>query len=368
MIMKKIPIFKLEFDNKFMDNFNKFSREIFASKSISEGNFVKKFENKFSRYVKSKYAVSLSNGTAALEVAFRTINIKNKEVIVPTNTFFATIIAILNAGGTPVLCDNKKDSYELDLNEIKKKINKKTKAVCVVHVGGIISQDIKEIVKICKKKKIFLIEDAAHAHGSYLNSKIKAGSIGDLGCFSFFPTKVMTTGEGGMITSNNLELIKKVRAYKNFGRSSNPLILKSIGSNLKISEFTALLGLLELERINERIKKRRDIVLRYKKNLRNNKNFKVLVQQSGRCSYYKCIIKTKKYSSFIKKICLRKKIELTGKVWEIPIHKQKVFKRFVKNNKFKNSDHFSSYHICPPNYPELSIKEVDYISSILNNI
>ena len=366
--MKKIPIFKLEFENKFVKNFNKFSKKIFKSKSLSEGSFVKKFENKFSKFVKSKYAVSVSNGTAALEIAFKTINVNDKEVIVPTNTFFATIIAILNAGGIPVLCDNKKDSHELDLNEIKKKINKKTKAICVVHVGGIISQNINEIVKVCKKKKIFLIEDAAHAHGSYLSSKLNAGTIGDLGCFSFFPTKVMTTGEGGMITSNNLKLINKVREFKNFGRSSNPLILKSIGSNYKISELTALLGLLELDRINHRINKRRNIVLRYKKNLKNNKNYEVLIQKSGRCSYYKCIVKTKKLSSIIKKICLKKNIELTGKVWEVPMHKQKIFWKFIKSKSFKNSDNFSSHHICPPNYPELSIKEVDYISSVLNKI
>ena len=366
--MKKIPIFKLEFEKNFINNFKKLSTKIFRSKSLSEGDFVNRFENKFSKFVKSKYAVSVSNGTTALELAFKAINIKGKEVIVPTNTFFATVISIINAGGVPVLCDNEKNSTDPDFEEIKKKINKKTKALCVVHVGGIISNNIDKIKKFCKKKKIFLIEDAAHAHGSNLDNIFNAGSIGDLGCFSFFPTKVMTTGEGGMITSNNLKLIKKIKEYKNFGRSKNPLILNSVGSNNKISEFTALMGLLELDRINYRINRRKKIVHRYIKNLRNNKNYSVIIQHKGKCSYYKCIIKTKKNSSMIKRICSKKNIELTGKVWEVPIHKQKVFRKFIKYEKFKNSDHFSKHHICPPNYPELSFKEVDFITSVLNKI
>ena len=138
-----------------------------------------------------------------------------------------------------------------------------------------------------------MIEDAAHAHGSFLDSKLKAVNIGDLCCFSFFPKIVITTGEGGMITSNRLDLIKKIREYKNFGRSSNPLILKSIGSNYKISEFTAILGLLELERIKDRIEKRKKIVQRYLKNLDKN-NYEVVTQSKGNCSYYKCIVKTKR--------------------------------------------------------------------------
>ena len=186
--MKKIPIFKLEFDKEFQNKYNHLSKKVFNSKALSEGAFVSKFEKKFSRLVNSKYSIAVSNGTAALEIAFRSIDISNKEVIVPTNTFFATILAIIKAGGKPVLCDNEVDSPDIDIKEIEKKITKKTKAVCVVHVGGIISNKILNLVKICKKKNVFLIEDAAHAHGSYLNKKLYAGTIGDIGCFSFYPT------------------------------------------------------------------------------------------------------------------------------------------------------------------------------------
>ena len=366
--MKKIPIFKLEFEKKFQKKYNLLSNKIVKSKALSEGTYVSKFEKNFSNFVHSKYSLAVTNGTAALEIAFRVININNKEVIVPTNTFFATIIAIIKAGGKPVLCDNKEGSPDMDIQEIKKKITKKTKAICVVHVGGVISEKITDFLDLCKKKKLFLIEDAAHAHGSYLNKKLYAGTIGDIGCFSFYPTKVMTTGEGGMITTNNKKLYAQMSAYKNFGRSNDPNLINFLGSNYKISEFTAILGILELERIKKRINKRKAIVLRYLKNLRNNDNYELIIQSKGRSSYYKCIIKTKIKSKIIHKYCRTKGISLTGKVWEIPIHKQKVFKKYIKKTKFKNAEKFSEYHICPPNYPELTLNDIDYVCSVLNEI
>ena len=366
--MKNIPIFKLEFDKKFQNKYNNLSNKIFNSKSLSEGMFVSKFEKKFSKFVHSKYSIAVSNGTAALEIAFRTIDIYNKEVIVPTNTFFATIISIIKAGGIPVLCDNKQESPDINIKEIEKKISKKTKAICVVHVGGIISEDTINLLKICKKKKLLLIEDAAHAHGSFLNKKLYAGTIGDIGCFSFYPTKVMTTGEGGMITTNNKKFYNKMSSYKNFGRGLNPNSINFLGSNYKISEFTAILGILELERLKQRIDKRKEIVMRYLNNLKNNDNFNVIIQKKGRSSYYKCIIKTKIKSKKIQKHCKIHGIQLTGKVWDTPIHQQQIFKKYSKNQNFKNAEKFSEFHICPPNYPELTIDDIDYVCSVLNKI
>jgi perosamine synthetase len=364
---KRISIFKLKYEDTFINKFNLLSKKIFKSPSLSEGSFVSTFENKFANFVKANYAVAVTNGTAALEIAFRIIGINNKEVILPTNTFFATIIAIINAGGKPIFCDNKnRFSPEIDITEIKKKITKNTKAVCVVHVGGIVQEGIGDLVKICRDKNIFLIEDAAHAHGSNLNSKLNAGTIGDIGCFSFYPTKVLTTGEGGMLTTNQKDIYLKIKTYKNFGRSKNPLKLNSLGNNFKISEFTALLGILELDRVKERIKKRNQIVMRYYNNLKNNKNYNVLFQKPGNCAYYKCIVLTKVNANKIEKFCKRKNIELTGRVWKFPLHKQKIFKKIVNNKKFVNANYFSQHHICPPNYPEMTLKEVDYVCSILN--
>jgi len=360
----KIPIFRLNFSKSFIKNYNFLSKKIFLSKSISDGDVTRKFEIMFARKNESKYALAVNSCTSALEIAFRAINIKNKEVIIPTNTFFGTAIPINRAGGRIGLCDNEKDSPEISFEDIKKKITIYTIAICIVHVGGIIYSRIRELVKLCKTKRIFLIEDSAHAHFSNIYG-VSAGNFGDIGCFSFFPTKVMTTGEGGMIVTSNLNLYRKMNSIKNFGRSKNPLILNNDGSNFKISEFSSALGILELSRVDSRIRKRTILNNIYINKLRNNKNFEVLRQKSGKCSNYKCIVKSKIQSNIIEKKLKKSGISLTGMVWQAPIHTQKLDYLRSKNN-FKNCDHFSKFHFCLPNYPELSIKEAISICNLLN--
>lgn len=360
----KIPIFRLNFSKKFIKNYNFLSKKIFLSKSISDGDVTRKFEILFAKKNESKYTLAVNSCTSALEIAFRAINVKNKEVIIPTNTFFGTAIPINRAGGKIVLCDNETASPEISFEDIKKKITKKTIAICIVHVGGIIYSRIRELVKLCKTKGIFLIEDCAHAHFSNIDG-VSAGNYGDIGCFSFFPTKVMTTGEGGMIVTSNLNLYRKMNSIKNFGRSKNPLILKNDGSNFKISEFSSALGILELSRVDGRIRKRTVLNNIYFNKLKNNKNFEVLRQKSGKCSNYKCIVKSKIHSNIIERKLKKFGISLTGMVWQVPIHRQKLDYLRSKNN-FKNYDHFSKFHFCLPNYPELSIKEAIAICNLLN--
>ena len=237
----------------------------------------------------------------------------------------------------------------------------------MVHVGGIIHSEIIGIRKFCKKNKIYLIEDAAHAHFS--KNFYNAGNFGDIGCFSFFPTKVMTTGEGGMIVTNNYSLYKKMKSLKNFGRSSNPLILNNIGMNYKISEFNSSLGMLELDQVDSRIKKRNNLVHLYDSEL-SKENFEVLLQKEGLSCHYKCIVKTSIPYVRIKNKLNKNGISLTGKVWEMPIHKQNIF---IKNNlidklSFKNAENFAKEHFCPPNYPELKLQEAEKICRILNTL
>ena len=364
----KIPIFKLKFENKFIKLFQKNSKKVLSSDALSEGIFVKKFENKFKNFIRSKFAVAVSSGTSALETAFRAIDITNREVIIPTNTFFGTSIPIVRAGGKFSLCDQEKNGTGLDIKKFEKMITKKTKAVCLVHIGGNISENFYKIKNICKKRKLYIIEDAAHAHGSKIRNKY-AGTLGDIGCFSFYPTKVMTTGEGGMITTNDKKLFNKILKLKNFGRTKkNPLQIDMEGNNHKMSELQALLGYLELNRVKKRMSKRKKYALRYKKNLENNSKFEVLIPKKTNSSFYKCIIRTKFNSAQIIKYCKKKGVNLTGQVWKLPLHKQPLYKKKFKNFKFPNADHFSNHHICPPNYPEMTIKEIDFVSDLLNKI
>lgn len=360
----KIPIYKLEFDNNFIAKYQKGVKSILHSKSLSEGEFVKKFEKNFKKFIKSNFSLAVSSGTAALEIAFRTANPQGKKIIMPTNTFFATAIAAIRSNSAIELCDIENDTFGIHPYEVEKKIKKNIGAVCIVHVGGIISKYIKEIIEMCNYYKVPLIEDAAHAHGSYYGN-YRAGTIGDIACFSFFPTKVMTTGEGGMITTNNYEYFNTMKSLKNLGRDLKDIRFQKLdGYNHKMSEFQGLMGYLELKRVKERIKKRNQIVKFFIKKFKQNELFEFITQDKGICSHYKLIVKTKINNDKLRKYFIKHKISLTSEVYKFPIHTQPFYIKKFKHLNFPNADHFSKYHICPPLYPELNINEINYIEKI----
>ena len=170
--------------------------EILKSGQLVNGKHSKRFESELRKMANTKYALAVNSGGTALELALLSLEIKNKEVILPAQTFIASANAIKRAGGIPVFADIDKDTNCLDYDAVKKCINNKTAGIMFVHMFGLLSPIILKIKKLCSEMGIFLIEDAAHAHGASLNG-LMAGSIGDVGCFSFFATKVVTTGEGG---------------------------------------------------------------------------------------------------------------------------------------------------------------------------
>ena len=362
-----IPIFRLKFDIKSKLNFLKGAWDILSSdRPLGESKYTKEFEDRFAKMSDSKFALACSNGTTAIELALKSIDVKGKKVLIPSNTFFATSVAVTNAGGIIELLDMEPDSFSIDVKDLETKLTPDIGAVIIVHIGGIISHDIKKIVSICKKNRIPLIEDAAHAHFSS-KGNYRAGTIGDIGTFSFFPTKVMTTGEGGMITTNNKKYYEKMKSLKNFGRDINDggIIVNSEGNNFKINEFTSLLGCIELNRVMGRIEKRTKLLERYLKNLEKT-NYKVLKQQGeGVCANYKAIVISPIDGEWLKKYCKEKSISLTGEVYKIPVHHQPLYKKQFTSVNLPNTDYYCKHHICPPLYPELSIKEVDYICDVL---
>ena len=362
-----IPIFRLKFDIKSKLKFLKGAWDILSSdRPLGESKYTKEFEDRFAKMSDSKFALACSNGTTAIELALKSIDVKGKKVLIPSNTFFATSVAVTNAGGIIELLDMEPDSFSIDVKDLETKLTPEIGAVIIVHIGGIISHDIKKILSVCKKNRVPLIEDAAHAHFSS-KGNYKAGTIGDIGTFSFFPTKVMTTGEGGMITTNNKKYYEKMKSLKNFGRDINDggIIVNPEGNNFKINEFTSLLGCIELDRVYERIEKRSQLLNRYQKNLENN-GYKVLKQKGeGICANYKAILITPIYGDWLKKYCKEKGISMTGEVYRMPVHEQPLYKEQFSSVNLPNTDYYSKHHVCPPLYPELSIKEVDYICDVL---
>jgi dTDP-4-amino-4,6-dideoxygalactose transaminase len=363
----KIPIFKLKFDFKSKLKFIRGSWDILSSdRPLGESKYVTEFETKFGNLVKSKYTMACSNGTTAIELALKTINVHGKKVLIPSNTFFATSVAVTNSGGVVELVDMENESFSLCPKDLESKLTSDVGAVIIVHIGGIISHKISKIVELCKKMNVPLIEDAAHAHLSY-RGKYRAGTIGDIGCFSFFPTKVMTTGEGGIVTTNNKKYYEKMKSLKNFGRDINDvgIIVNPEGNNFKINEFTGLLGSIECDRVESRISRRSMLVERYCDNLKLTKYNVIKQKGEGVCSYYKAIITTPIDSSWLKTYCKENGVSLTGEVYKIPVHLQPLYKEQFSYVNLPNTDYYCNHHICPPLYPELTVIEVDYICDVL---
>ena len=335
---------------------------------LSNDRFVNRFEKEYALWNRSPWAIASSSGTAAIEMALNAVGVSGKRVIVPTNTFIATAIAIINAGATPVVIDIGPDYMGISPQELSKSIKKydEIAAICHVHIGGHISAHFQEVLEICRKYKIPLIEDACQSIGAEFNGK-KAGTFGRFGCYSFFTTKNMTTGEGGIVVCHEESDGQKLESIRQFGRSSKKSTLHiGPGSNYKMNEFSAALGVIELQRIDSRIARRREIAQRYQHHLRDS-HYNVFKDKEGLIgSYYKQIITSDIVpKAQIEKFFLERGAHLTGGVYDFPLHKQPRMSPWMKRKVFKNADWFAHHHFCPPCYPELKNEQVDEICEYL---
>ena len=229
-------------------------KEVLLSGKYVSGKRVKEFEEKFAEYHGVKYAIAVNSGTAALHVALSVLGIEQgDEVIVPPLTFFSTISAVLHQYGVPIFADIDPVSYCIDPADIEKRITKKTKAIIPVHLYGN-SAEMDEIINIARKYRLKIIEDCAQAHGTEYKGR-KVGSIGDIGTFSFFATKHMTTGEGGMLITNNKEwadLAKIIRNHGMIDRDHHDYL----GYNYRMNEIAAAIGIEQLKKLDHLNKKR----------------------------------------------------------------------------------------------------------------
>lgn len=230
------------------------------------GDYIKKFEKSFAEYIGVKYALTTSSCTGALHLALIAAGIgKGNEVIVPDLTWVATASAVRYVNAEPVFADILKDSWCIDPNSIEQRITKKTKAIIPVHLYGQPAL-MDEINDIAKKHNLIVIEDAAPSVGAVYNSK-RTGTFGDIACFSFQGAKLMVTGEGGMIVTNNEDLYNKIKHFAEHGRASTGFDISDVGFKYKMSNIQAALGLAQLERINELILKKEQIFKWYSEEL-----------------------------------------------------------------------------------------------------
>lgn len=242
----------------------------------SEGPFISQFENAFSTYVDRKYGIAVSNGSAALDIAVKALELgQGDEVIVPTFTIISPVQSIVTAGAKPILVDSDPITWNMDVNQIESKINSKTKAILVVHIYGL-PVDMDPILDLCEKHKLFLIEDAAEMHGQTYKGK-KCGSFGTISTFSFYPNKHITTGEGGMIVTNDEKLNDRCKKLRNlaFEPKGRRFVHEEIGWNYRMTNLQAALGLAQLEKIDTHIIKKREIGKAYQAGLEKIEGFQL---------------------------------------------------------------------------------------------
>jgi len=328
----------------------------------SIGEYIDAFETNFSTFCNTEYAISLSNGTVALQIALDTLGIKEgDEVIVPDLTFAATINAVLHQNATPVIVDVEENSWCIDPLEIKKAITKKTKAIIPVHLYGQVC-DMGSIMKIAKEFNLFVIEDCAEAHGAKWKNK-KVGSIGHIGCFSFYGNKIITTGEGGMCVTNDEKLDQKMRVLRDHGMNKNKRYWHDyIGYNFRMTNLQAAIGVAQLERIDFFLKQRLEIENIYKTALNDVAIIKFQknnLHDRTKVVWFVNILVKRNRDLYLNKM---KNINIESRPFFYSLSKMPIYSSYTFSNKI--SQKLSSLGITLPTHDMVD----DYIVNCIANI
>ena len=349
----------------------KIRNKIFNSikKVINKNNFilgqeVDMFENNFSKYCGSKYAISCSNGTDAITLALLSLNLpKNSEVIIPAMTYASTFYAVLNARLKPVLVDINDNDPLINFDQLKKKINNKTKVIIPVHLYGSVV-NIQRLKKIINKK-IFIIDDCAQAHGAYYQNKKRVGgsNVTMISTFSLYPGKNLGAyGDGGIITTDNKKICNKIKTIRNIG-ALKKFNHETIGLNNRLDTLQASILIHKLNQLDKLNKKRFAISKKYFKGIKNSKL--TLLKYSTYSVYHQFVIKVKNRKKFMNYMT-QSKIQ-TGIHYPHTISQMKYFKDNFKYKKFTNAEILAKECVSLPIDPMLTKKEVEHIIKKINN-
>lgn len=326
------------------------------------GDEVEKFEEDFSNYLGAKHAISVNSGSDALFLAIKSLGIgKKDEVITVPHTFISTVDAIVRNGATPVFVDVEPDTYCINASLLEDKITKKTKAILPVHLYGH-PADMDRIRELADNYGLFLIEDACQAHGAEYKGK-KLGSIGDIGCFSFYPTKNLGAyGEGGMVVTDNDKLAEILRQLRNYGQSKK-YYHDFPGFNSRLDELQASILRVKLKYLDEWNKRRRKVAEIYNNHLQNL-NLKLPFEKKDSKHVYHLYVIRSKNRDFLKNELLKKGIQ-TQIHYPIPIHQQKAYLNSCKNVRLPVTEEICKEILSLPMNQFLKDDDVIYISEMI---
>jgi perosamine synthetase len=346
---------------------------------LTNGPFLKKFEKKIQNFLKCKHTSGVGSATQALHLSLRALGVsKGDEVIVPTFTFVASANAALYCNAKPILVDVNSDTFTISPDEIQRKITKKTKAIVVVHYGGQ-SCDMDKIMTIGKQHGIPIVEDCAHSLGTKFKNNF-CGAIGKMGCFSFYPTKVITTGEGGAVTTNDSNIFRTVNLLRSQGMDNSPELrekhskwkydILDLGYNYRLDEIRSALGYSQISRINTINKMRKKIANQYNNKLEKINGIVIPKTISeGNHIYHLYTIKVDKHYHLTRDDLFNKlsKNGIGASVQYTPIHELDFYKKNfnIKNSNFPNATKLHSEVLCLPIFPQMTQKQVEKVISVI---
>ena len=339
--------------------------------ALTLGHNGRAFETAFARVVDARFAVAVQSGTSALEIILRSLGVEGREVVVPTNTFFATPAAVIHAGGRPRFADVERATMGLSVETVAAAVFPETAAVVLVHIGGLVSPETTKIAAFCRDRDLFLVEDAAHAHASSLDGRM-AGAFGTAAAFSFYPTKVITAGEGGMIVTDDEAIYRQALQYRDQGKEGFLTNFHvRLGYNWRLSELHAAVGRSQLDRLEEFVAERRRVADAYTRRLAGAYGIEPLRPPDGsRSNFYKFVALL---DSGVDRLALKRtlkerfQVSLSGEIYETPCHRQPVFKPWAAGE-FPVAEDVCSRHICLPIYPGMTETEIDRVVYALEEI
>ena len=325
------------------------------------GKNVQEFEKLASSFTKSKYAVAVNSGTSALQAALLTLDIKQgDEVLIPSFSFVATANAVISTGAKPVFVDILKENYTMDPDDLRKKITKKSKAVIPVHLYGNVAF-IDQISEIAKKRRIHVIEDAAQSLGSTLRGK-HTGTFSELGCYSLYPAKVMTSGEGGLITTNSKKLHEKLLMIRNHGMV-NGYDTRIFGLNLRLPEISAAIAKIQIKKLPKFLFQRKKNA-KILSDLISDLSIKIPKERKNeKVNWYLYTIAIKNRNKVMSK--LNKKGIGAAAYYTTPIHKTPFYQTKVK---LPNTDWAASSVLSIPIHPKVSTKNLQFMATNLRQL
>ena len=349
----KIPFFVQEFTEEMEEA----AIHVLRNESFVGGESVSKFEEEFARYTGTKYAVSVNSGNSALQLSLMALGIGDKsKVITPTNSFIASANCIRMTNAEPILTDIDMKDGGIDLTNNNDVVN----AIIPVHIYGN-PCNFDSVKLFSEEQNIPIIEDACQAHGAEYKGK-KVGSLGDVGCFSFYPTKNMTVGgDGGMTTTNNEEIVLKIKSIRDNGRKTKNEFDK-LGFTMRLNTVNAAIGRVQLKHLDEKTARRREISSIYRKNLAHDC---ILPEnKDGKSVYHQIVIKHEKRDDIRKELTDN---EIGSAIYyETPIHKQPIYEEF--GYKLPNSERFSKEIMSLPSYPQLTDEQALEICECVNRV